>query len=80
MNILDSDHELLSHKGKTADRDIVQFVPFRDFVDQNSADVKMISPVLLAKEVLAEVPDQFLSFMKKKRLFPKKRSIRNTQV
>ncbi len=38
-------------------RDIVQFVPFRKFSQG--------SPALLAQETLAEVPNQFLSFMQK---------------
>ena len=43
-----------------------QFVPFRDFLTQGS-----LAPDLLTKEVLAEVPDQLLSFMTKHAIKPK---------
>lgn len=62
MEELDGDVIRLSSNGKFAERDIVQFVPFRNFLqgtgDPGSARVR------LAKEVLAEVPDQLLSYMK----------------
>ncbi|KAG0070872.1 Copine-8 [Linnemannia elongata] len=57
MNVLDADDEPLRANGKTMARDIVQFVPFRDF--QNSA----FGGEALAEAVLAEVPDQFVSYM-----------------
>ena len=50
MDILDADDEPLysrTHK-KYMERDIVQFVPFREFKN---------NPVLLAKETLEEVPN-----------------------
>ncbi|KAL7640170.1 UNVERIFIED_CONTAM: hypothetical protein RMT77_009584 [Armadillidium vulgare] len=62
MEELDGDVIRLSSNGKYAERDIVQFVPFRNFLqgtgDPGSARLR------LAKEVLAEVPDQLLSYMK----------------
>ncbi|XP_028288405.1 copine-3-like isoform X2 [Parambassis ranga] len=55
MEILDGDNGLLrSPTGETAMRDIVQFVPFRQF--QNAGTVA------LAQSVLAELPDQVASF------------------
>lgn len=54
MRKLDGDNEKLSSKGYKAQRDIVQFVPFRDF--QLNGD-------LLAKEVLAEIPNQIVQYM-----------------
>ncbi len=51
---LDSDTQMLTHNNKTALRDIVQFVPFRDFVTKG--------PEELAKEVLAEIPKQVLQY------------------
>ena len=51
MNILDGDIERLSSNGYVSKRDIVQFVPFRDFAAQPMA--------ALAAEVLREVPLQF---------------------
>uniref|UniRef100_A0A8D2PZK5 Copine C-terminal domain-containing protein n=1 Tax=Zosterops lateralis melanops TaxID=1220523 RepID=A0A8D2PZK5_ZOSLA len=51
MQILDGDDGVLrSPKGEPVLRDIVQFVPFREF--------KNASPTALAKCVLAEVPKQ----------------------
>ena len=54
MQKLDGDQQRLSSKGLVAQRDIVQFVPFRDF--QLNGD-------LLAKEVLAEIPNQVVQYM-----------------
>jgi len=53
---LDSDrHVLKDSNGKSALRDIVQFVPFRKF---------RAEPMLLAKEALSEIPKQVLSYFK----------------
>ena len=46
-----------------------QFVPFRDFMDATGDVVR--SQARLAKEVLAEIPDQFLSYMKSRNIKPK---------
>ncbi|XP_078064370.1 copine-6-like, partial [Mustelus asterias] len=55
MRTLDGDDgTLLSTRGQAADRDIVQFVPFRDF--------KKAPASALAKCVLAEVPKQVVEF------------------
>ena len=37
MDLLDSDDALLSHKGKVAQRDIVQFVEMQKFVSGHGA-------------------------------------------
>lgn len=68
MNELDSDIGKLSLNGKFASRDIVQFVPFRDFL--NRSDSQNASQEL-AKALLAEVPAQLLGFMKSKSFTPK---------
>ncbi len=47
---------------------LMQFVPFRDF---ESTDNIVLSQARLAKEVLAEIPDQFLSYMKANNIRPK---------
>ncbi|XP_033106485.1 copine-5-like [Anneissia japonica] len=71
MEVLDGDKQILSYRGKNAERDIVQFVPLRDFVGGvGSSSSAMLSQARLAKEVLAEVPDQFLSWMKKHGIKP----------
>uniref|UniRef100_A0A8C4HSX8 Copine IVb n=1 Tax=Dicentrarchus labrax TaxID=13489 RepID=A0A8C4HSX8_DICLA len=55
MQILDGDDGILrSPKGEPVLRDIVQFVPFKDF--------KHASPAALAKSVLAEVPNQVVDY------------------
>jgi len=52
MEILDGDYGLVNSKGEKAKRDLVQFVPFKEFNDMNS----------LAQEVLREVPDQLVEY------------------
>ncbi|XP_078342842.1 copine-8-like isoform X2 [Oculina patagonica] len=66
MEELDGDTVRLSSRGRYAERDIVQFVPFRDFQTHGT-----LASDLLTKEVLAEVPDQLLSFMTKNSIKPK---------
>ena len=53
---------LTNPMGKAAARDIVQFVPFNNFAKAGLDS--HLSRLHLAREVLAEVPDQFVSFMK----------------
>uniref|UniRef100_A0A0B6ZUY7 Copine C-terminal domain-containing protein n=2 Tax=Arion vulgaris TaxID=1028688 RepID=A0A0B6ZUY7_9EUPU len=63
MQILDGDNgSLKAANGEPAKRDIVQFVPFRDF--RNS------SPVELARHVLAEVPKQVTDYYKMRNMQP----------
>jgi hypothetical protein len=67
MDELDADTVPLSYNGIHAARDIVQFVPFRNFQhvrDPNTARA------YLAKEVLAEIPDQIVEYMKTNRIEP----------
>ncbi|XP_062842094.1 copine-4 [Trichomycterus rosablanca] len=64
MQILDGDDGILrSPKGEPVLRDIVQFVPFRNF--------KHASPAALAKSVLAEVPNQVVDYYNSKGIKPK---------
>jgi len=55
MDVLDADEEPLYSKKykKYMSRDIVQFVPFRDFKND---------PYKLPKETLTEIPGQLVSF------------------
>jgi len=55
MEILDGDEGLYNSKGQRCPRDLVQFVPFKKF-QNNYAQ--------LAREVLAEIPDQLVGYMK----------------
>ena len=76
MEELDGDTvRLTSPDGRVAARDIVQFVPFRNFLGGGPSSSSHggfgqggvtgeMARLHLAKEVLAEIPDQFLSFMK----------------
>lgn len=71
MEELDGDVIRLSSKGRYAERDIVQFVPFRDYVNGlKGAATHTMTQAKLAKAVLAEVPSQFLSFMKQHGIKP----------
>ncbi|KAM8975399.1 copine-5 isoform 1-T1 [Pelodytes ibericus] len=65
---LDGDDIRISSRGKLAERDIVQFVPFRDYVDRTGNHV--LSMARLAKDVLAEIPDQLISYMKGRGIKP----------
>ncbi|CAM9580353.1 unnamed protein product [Ectocarpus sp. 12 AP-2014] len=63
MKRLDGDDVRLVNKaGKRAGRDIVQFVPMRDFAGKSSH--------ALAKEVLAEIPAQVIEYMENNQIPP----------
>jgi len=65
MKALDSDKQLLKHGSHTAARDIVQFVPYREAASRGSA--------VLAQQVLAEIPNQFLKYMELHNITPNKK-------
>ncbi len=46
----------------------LQFVPFRDYMDRTGNHV--LSMARLAKDVLAEIPDQLISYMKSRGIKP----------
>ncbi|XP_073425771.1 copine-9 [Dendrobates tinctorius] len=69
MEELDGDEVRVSSRGRFAERDIVQFVPFRDYVDRSGNQI--LSMARLAKDVLAEIPEQFLSYMKSREIKPR---------
>jgi len=62
MDVLDSDSELLQHGSDIALRDIVQFVELSTFVKEG--ETGGWDKMRLAKEVLAELPGQIVSYMK----------------
>jgi len=64
MKELDADNVKLlgKYSGKLAERDIVQFVPFRKFKN---------APGALEDETLSEIPKQFMEFMNEKKIKPK---------
>ncbi|GAB6021481.1 Copine-8 [Chamberlinius hualienensis] len=66
MDELDGDVVKLSHRGRIAERDIVQFVPFREF----ERDAEPLGKAKLAKAVLAELPHQFISYMRMRNVKP----------
>jgi hypothetical protein len=63
MDILDADKNPLYSKASRTyqTRDIVQFVPFRDYAHDPSG---------LAKEVLREIPNQLVSYFQGQRIVP----------
>ena len=64
MDVLDADDvPLVDSSGRKMSRDIVQFVPFLNILRKSNGDV-MAARTELAREVLAEVPRQFLDYMK----------------
>jgi hypothetical protein len=65
MQILDGDDHALQSGSRVAKRDIVQFVPFRDFKNKDI--------YALAEEVLKEVPGQVCEFMKVRGYQPRQR-------
>ena len=70
MDELDSDNTTLTApSGRKAQRDIVQFVPFNQFLSSGLNPV--IGRLHLAREVLREVPDQFVGYMKSRNIMPK---------
>ncbi|KAI8791166.1 copine-7, partial [Biomphalaria glabrata] len=63
MEVLDGDHtEIRSRDGRLALRDIVQFVPFRDFQNRHPSE--------LASHLLAEIPKQVTDYYKLRRMPP----------
>ncbi|XP_002128214.2 copine-3 isoform X1 [Ciona intestinalis] len=63
MNALDGDEvRLCDRSGRQCARDIVQFVPFREFQNAQHSE--------LAKCVLAELPDQVVSYFRNRSLSP----------
>lgn len=80
MEELDGDTvRVTDPRGREASRDIVQFVPMRNFLGTgNTTNIQRVG-LNLAKEVLAEIPEQFLSFMKNNKIIPKTASQSNGQ-
>ena len=68
MEILDADTQPLEADGDHALRDIVQFVPFNKYLSQGDPRTARLR---LAKEVLAEVPKQLISYMRSRNFSPK---------
>jgi len=64
MNELDADEVPLRDGNVVMNRDIVQFVPYRVV---NAAN----DPKVLAKQVLYEIPEQFISYMKQNNIAPR---------
>ena len=63
MDVLDADEEPLFDKNKRkADRDLVQFVPFKEFKNDGQK---------LAEQVLEEIPRQIVEFYQHKNIEPK---------
>eukprot|EP01135_Chromosphaera_perkinsii_P010266 Nk52_evm8s2085 gene=Nk52_evmTU8s2085 len=65
MDILDGDEQRLRYNGVFASRDIVQFVPFRDYAGAHKSRI--------AEVTLQEIPEQLTSFMKLRQIRPNNR-------
>ena len=62
MNRLDADEEILcDENGRIAERDLVQFVPFKDFKNDGEK---------LAEQVLEEIPRQIVEYYQHKKIAP----------
>lgn len=70
MKELDSDNGTLTGQGRSAARDIVQFVAFRDFHGHMNPSQAAYE---LARALLAEIPNQLVSYMKSKNIVPNRR-------
>ena len=62
MDVLDADEEpLYDNDGRKADRDLVQFVPYKDFKNDGQK---------LAEQVLEEVPRQIVEYYQHQKIAP----------
>jgi hypothetical protein len=71
MEVLDGDKRRLSSQGRVAQRDIVQFVPMREFVTGG-----VLSPdagAALTRSLLAEIPEQVCSYFSMAHIMPNPR-------
>ncbi|KIH58043.1 Copine [Ancylostoma duodenale] len=81
MDELDSDDSLLAFEGRQAQRDIVQFIPLRQFLRGPVTGMEGERVMeLLAKEVLAEVPLQLTSYMELNRISPRQQNDNNSEL
>lgn len=67
MEELDGDTIALEVNGVRAARDIVQFVPFKNF---QKIENPLHAKSYLAREVLAEIPTQLVGYMKSRNIVP----------
>uniref|UniRef100_T1KA33 Copine C-terminal domain-containing protein n=1 Tax=Tetranychus urticae TaxID=32264 RepID=T1KA33_TETUR len=67
---LDSDNLLLKFNGKKAVRDIVQFVPLRNYITSTGIWLQTMDG--LTRDILHEVPEQLISYMRAKGIKPKR--------
>ena len=67
MDVLDADEDpLYDNNGRKADRDLVQFVPYKDFKNNGQK---------LAEQVLEEVPRQIVEFFQHRKIAPRDRVV-----
>jgi hypothetical protein len=67
MDVLDADDEpLIDSNNRKADRDLVQFVPYKDFKNNGQK---------LAEQVLEEVPRQIVEFFQHRKIAPRDRVV-----
>jgi hypothetical protein len=68
MDVLDGDDERLHNSRGIAQRDIVQFVPLRQFQVQNMVAANFSHAI--AEALLEEIPSQLLGFMESAQIRP----------
>ena len=67
MDVLDADDEpLVDSNNRKSDRDLVQFVPYKDFKNNGQK---------LAEQVLEEVPRQIVEFFQHRKIAPRDRVV-----
>ncbi len=71
MDTLDGDKQRLSSGGRVASRDIVQFVPMREFMSGGSGGPVVVGDI--SKALLAEIPGQLLEFFGQHKIQPNPR-------
>ncbi len=78
MDILDDDQRTMSYRGRKAERDIVQFVEMSRYLPDGCLDPATFHSVMdaanakyhLAKDVLAEIPSQVVTYMQRNGVRP----------
>lgn len=69
---LEEDIKKLSQNGRNAARDVVQYAQFNEILEKYD---DMAGGFQLAKQLLADIPEQLVAYMKTKGILPKNKEI-----
>ncbi|KAI9549155.1 hypothetical protein GHT06_005470 [Daphnia sinensis] len=69
---IEEDIKKLSQNGRNAARDVVQYAQFNEILEKYDV---MAGGFQLAKQLLADIPEQLVAYMKMKGILPKKKEI-----